>query len=86
MTSEERQMYNNALKPCPFCGSTDLTIDSLWPKATLLEVRHLYEHRRRYFVFCYGCCGGNGWYTTPEKAVENWNYVSERVIGAEDEK
>lgn len=59
---------NNKLKPCPFCGRTEmLTIDSMED----------YLKDDIYRILCNikddGCGSSSGWYYSEEEAIRAWN-------------
>ena len=58
------------LKPCPFCGNTNLTIGTS-------AVLHGDDDEDNYAVCCGvsegGCGGTSGYALSKLKAVENWN-------------
>lgn len=62
-------------KPCPFCGSIDVTIG-----ANSYSVR---VSERLYVVECGQCFARTGQYMTEEKAVEKWNIRSEQSLAAD---
>lgn len=55
-------MNKKKLKPCPFCGSTDL-YQYIIPK----------DGKRRYHIICQKCRATSGGANTEEKADKAWN-------------
>lgn len=50
------------LKPCPFCGGTNVVVDEFWER-----------YDEPYFIAC-NECGASGPYThKKEEAIELWN-------------
>ena len=52
----------NELKPCPFCGSTEIKVD---------------DDQGFYFVYCDQCVCETAKYVTEDKAIEAWNRRAE---------
>ena len=64
------------LKPCPFCGSENVSTNTVEPPPGFGELIPI-----RYGVFCSTCFGGNRYYNTEQEAIAAWN---RRVSDAEE--
>ena len=60
---KEMACYVDELKPCPFCGHTELVVK----EKTDTPLGELY------YVFCYHCEATSGKYMTGSLAKYNWN-------------
>ena len=61
------------LKPCPFCGCTDICDYSnaglaIGPKSIC------------YGLFCVECDASTGWHNTLDEAVKAWNRRADEVV------
>ena len=64
----------NNLKPCPFCGGTNLNIEGkdIWgPNDLPYNPKHIF--RIKCSALEGGCGATNGYYRTEEGAIEAWN-------------
>jgi Lar family restriction alleviation protein len=57
--SAKKSEDKGKLKPCPFCGSTDVGID---------------EKRKTFEVYCVDCGGKLGNYFSEDTATKAWNH------------
>ena len=63
------------IKPCPFCGSENLSLKEKLDTC-LGDL---------YYVFCYHCEAISGKYGTPAIAKENWNKRTEEIAMSKEE-